>query len=152
MDGAKRWGRGGCSLGLDVVNFLVNEYNRRYRTGLDKANVPIWVYLSPQLRAASPQPCCRHGGGRVWWRRGGGTIDTRPPAAGAHQLNCSLGHIHDTSWHIVTSSHVGAVTSAVVKWEVMLKWIIIWVVGQQQKFKWELLHIWINKYYIRRAW
>ena len=129
----RRWGRGGCTLGLDVVHFLHNEYNRSYYT----ANVPILrIFISSLQPAASPRPCCRHGGGRVWWRRGGGVTasarNNRYPATSGRtssaelQLRTHSWHIvthRDTSWHIVTrvvTQLIPCGTSAVVKWEVML--------------------------------
>ena len=124
----RRWGRGGCrlGLGLDIVHFLHKEYNRSYYdAGLNKANVPILrIFISSLQPAASPRPCCRHGGGRVWWRRGGGVTasarNNRYPATSGRTSSAEL-QLRTHSWHIVThrdtswpgsshsSSHVGLV-------------------------------------------
>ena len=102
------------------------EYNRSYYdAGLNKANVPILrIFISSLQPAASPRPCCRHGGGRVWWRRGGGVTasarNNRYPATSGRTSSAEL-QLRTHSWHIVThrdtswpgsshsSSHVGLV-------------------------------------------
>ena len=103
MDGAKRWGRGGCSigLGLDVVNLLVKEYNRRYKTGLNKANVSI---LSKFISISTLQPRPGHVAGTAEAGSGGGEEEEVSASARNNRYSATSGRSSSAELQLRTHS------------------------------------------------